>query len=671
MKKLIVTVLAAVSVACSAAAVLAACADAGGITDVTARFSDGEVVLEWKGGAAEVWRSDERDGTYTMVAEADGSYSSEDYSAYYVLKQTKGGEVVSQTEPYCYYDIFGENVRVYDENDDEEEIQSEIDEVYSRLVSSEFSLERSAFIFMPGEYPQVTAKIGYYTSFYGAGYSPEEVTLGGFYVPQRPDMNNCLTNFWRSAENFSVASDAQWSVSQATSLRRMNIAGDLSLDSGGYSSGGFLADSTVAGDINNSTQQQWFTRNSSFTEWTKTDINMVFSGVEGEIRGEWPSTRNTVLETTGSLREKPYIMFDERQGFGVFVPDLREDTKGVSWKGGTPGEFIPLTDFYIADADRDTADSLNAALAQGMHLLLTPGIYVLDEPLYIGLGETVVLGMGLATLQTAPSNTPGCVQIADVPGVCFGGVLLDAGSECEMLMRVGETVHANAGGKPVSLSDVFFRIGGGRFPDGKDGTLSPRTVSVDTALEINSDNVIGDNFWVWRADHTFGVGWQGEEISNYAKHGVVVNGDDVRCYGLMVEHFGEYQTLWNGENGFVCFYQSETPYDATDQSAWMNGASRGFASYKVADGVQTHTAYGIGVYFVCYSHNVQLDTAIEAPSNAGISIIHMAIANFQPSEDDSGRSLGINSVINGHGKSVLTGGAKQPFTSFIAGNYTE
>ena len=70
-------------------------------------------------------------------------------------------------------------------------------------------------------------------------------------------------------------------------------------------------------------------------------------------------------------------------------------------------------------------------------------------------------------------------------------------------------------------------------------------------------------------------------------------------------------------------------------------------------------------------HNVQLDTAIEAPSNAGISIIHMAIANFQPSEDDSGRSLGINSVINGHGKSVLTGGAKQPFTSFIAGNYTE
>lgn len=677
MKKFIVATLAAVSAACIAAA-LAACAPEGGpeggpegIKNFSQSFSDGRLVFEWEGDrAADVWRADSADGEYEKVATATNRWSTEDYTAWYVLKMNVGGEQFA-TEPYCYYNIFGDNVYVYDGQDSQQAIQRNIDEVYASLVSNEFSLERKAFIFMPGEYPEVTAKIGYYTSFYGAGFSPEEVTLGGFSVEQRPDMDSCLTNFWRSAENFSVTDDAQWSVSQATSLRRMNFGGNLSLDSGGYSSGGYIGDSVIAGNINNSTQQQWFTRNSQFTEWTKTDINMVFSGVEGKIRGEWPFVRNTVLETTETMREKPFITFDSRQGFGVFVPEMRYNSKGASWKedGGTKGYFISLEDFYIANAETDTAQTINDALAEGKHLLLTPGIYVLEEPLYISMGETVVLGMGLATLQTAPSNTEGCVQVGNVPGVSISGVLLDAGSQTDMLMRVGEDVHDNAGGDPVILSDLFFRIGGGRFPEG-DG-LAPRTVSVDTALEINSDNVIGDNFWVWRADHSYGVGWKGARVSNYGKHGVVVNGDNVRCYGLMVEHFGEYQTYWKGENGFVCFYQSETPYDPTDQQEWMDGDKYGYASYKVDESVNTHTAYGIGVYFVCNVYNVQLDNAIEVPEKSGITMIHMAIANFKPSNSPSGRTLGINSIINGCGKSVLTGGAKQPFTSFMDGKYTE
>lgn len=670
MKKIIIGALAIVAAACAAGA-LSACVGGRQISDFEASYSEGQLYLSWDGGRAEVWSADSPDGEYVKIADANGSFVTEDYSASYIIKKTRGGKVISQTEPYCYYNIFGENVRIYDENDAQADIQAEIDETYSQLVSNEFSLLRKAFVFMPGEYSDVTAKIGYYTSFYGAGYSPEDVTLGGFSVEQRPDMNNCLTNFWRSAENFSVTSDAQWSVSQATSLRRMNFGGNLTLDSGGYSSGGFLADSVVAGDINNSTQQQWFTRNSEFSQWTKTDINMVFSGVVGEIRGEWPSTRNTVLETTQKMREKPFIMFDEEQGFGVFVPELQTETKGVSWKGGTQGRFIPIEDFYIADANKDTAESINSALENGKHLLLTPGIYVLDQPIRVNIGGTVILGMGLATLQTAKTNTEGCMILSGLAGISVSGVLLDAGSECEMLMRVGEEEHSNPSGEPIYLSDVFFRIGGGRFPDGEDGALMPRTVSVDTALEINSDNVLGDNFWVWRADHSFGVGWTGDEVSNYGKHGVVVNGDNVMLYGLMVEHFGEYQTYWKGENGFVCFYQSETPYDAPDQQAWMNGDKMGYASYKVADDVQTHTAYGIGVYFVCYSFNIQLDTAIEAPENAGISITHMTIANFQPSEDGAGNKLGINSVINGRGKGVFTGGAKQPFTSFKGGVYDE
>jgi formate hydrogenlyase subunit 4 len=33
------------------------------------------------------------------------------------------------------------------------------------------------------------------------------------------------------------------------------------------------------------------------------------------------------------------------------------------------------------------------------------------------------------------------------------------------------------------------------------------------------------------------------------------------AYGLFVEHFQEFQTVWNGDRGAVYFYQSELPYD--------------------------------------------------------------------------------------------------------------
>ena len=70
---------------------------------------------------------------------------------------------------------------------------------------------------------------------------------------------SALVNFWRSAENLSVnpiapsyyggAAIDQWAVSQAAPLRRVHIRGALFLfpHQGGFSSGGFLADSLVGG----------------------------------------------------------------------------------------------------------------------------------------------------------------------------------------------------------------------------------------------------------------------------------------------------------------------------------------------------------------------------------------------------------------------------------------
>ena len=101
-------------------------------------------------------------------------------------------------------------------------------------------------------------------------------------------------------------------------------------------------------------------------------------------------------------------------------------------------------------------------------------------------------------------------------------------------------------------SDVFFRIGG------------PHVGKATLGLVVNSDNVIMDDIWSWRADHGVAgsVGWD----INTSDTGLVVNGDNVTATGLFVEHFQKYNVIWNGENGKTVFFQNELPYDAPNQA---------------------------------------------------------------------------------------------------------
>ncbi len=160
-----------------------------------------------------------------------------------------------------------------------------------------------------------------------------------------------------------------------------------------------------------------------------------------------------------------------------------------------------------------------------------------------------------------------------------------------MLLQVGKK-NGNHGSKksdpsnPTTLSDVYFRVGG------------PHIGKADVALEVNSDNVLIDHTWVWRADH--GVeGFSGDTErwnTNTGRNGVVVNGDNVTATGLFVEHFQQYNTVWNGERGATILYQNELPYDPPTQADWMHDGVEGWAGYKVGDGVTTHRLYGGGVY---------------------------------------------------------------------------
>ncbi len=387
---------------------------------------------------------------------------------------------------------FGPNVIIFDPSMSSSSIQTTINNIYNTQASNQFGSARYAFLFKPGTYNN-TVSVGYYTQALGLGTSPNAVTINGGVVSNAALPNgNATCNFWEGAENMAIIPSGgtnKWAVSQACPMRRVHIEGSLVLaDTGSqnWSSGGFLGDSLIDGNVNSSSQQQFLSRNNSWGSWSGSSWNMVFVG---DVNS--PSNSNvadTVINNTPSVREKPFLQIDGSGNYSVFVPSLRSSTSGTSWSGGTTaGTAIPISQFYIAQASTDTSATLNAALAAGKNLLLTPGVYNLTAPLQVNNANTVVLGLGLATLLA--QNGTVAMQVADVDGVTIAGILFDAGSTSSpILLQVGPTgSSASHATNPTLLADLFFRIGG--------AAVGKAVVS----LQINSNNVIGDDFWIWRA----------------------------------------------------------------------------------------------------------------------------------------------------------------------------
>jgi hypothetical protein len=424
----------------------------------------------------------------------------------------------------------------------------------------------------------------------------------------------------------------QWAVSQAVFFRRMHVLGNLVLhQKRGWASGGWISDSVIDGNVDSGSQQQWLSRNSEWKSWTGANWNMVFVGIDHPPAGEWPQPPFTTVATAPVVREKPFLQVDAQGRWSVRVPALRKDATGVTWHGGgTPGSNIPLSRFFIA-RPTDSAAAINAELAQGKDLLFTPGIYELSEPIRVTRANTVVLGLGFATLK--PVKGTAAMTTADADGIIVAGLLLDAGeTKSPVLMEVGPTgSKASHVRNPISLHDVFFRVGGAGV--GK----------ADVNLRVNANDTIIDHTWIWRADHGKGVGWD----QNLSANGLVVNGDRVTAYGLFVEHHQQYQVLWNGNAGRTYFYQSEIPYDPPTQAAFTSGAGvNGWASYKVADKVTTHEAWGLGVYSVFRHPDVKLTRAIEVPVKPGVRFHHMVTIAL----DDKGE---ITHVIDDMGEAAV------------------
>ena len=550
---------------------------------------------------------------------------------------------------------FGPNVKVFDPSMSTSDIRAAFDAVASQQLSNEFGTQRYAMLFLPGSYGSATdplnVQVGYYTEVAGLGASPNDVAVNGTIdsYNQCFGPGNCtaLTNFWRSVSNLTInvagksgcQSGEFWATSQAAPMRRVHVNGFATLmdycTGPSYASGGFIADSEFSGStVVNGSQQQYLVRNSNLDGWSNGVWNQVFAGVQGAPAQSFPNPPYTTLDANPESREKPFLYVDANNRFNVYVPAVQLNSAGTTWANGqTAGRSIPIKDFFIARPG-DSEQTINNALARGMNLIFTPGVYDIDRTIKVKRPDTVVLGLGLATLTAQDGAIP--MTVDDEDGVVISGLIFDAGPvNSPVLLQVG----SRHGGRkhdqldPTTLHDVFFRIGG------------PHIGKATTSLEVNSDGAILDDIWAWRADHGTGVGW----TSNTADTGLVVNGDDVIATGLFSEHFQRYDVVWNGDDGKTIMFQNEMPYDPPNQAAWRHDGVLGFAAYKVANSVRTHEAWGLGSYcFFNVDPTIHATRAFEVPVRPGVKlhdILDLSINN----------SGTIDHVVNDFGASTPPG----------------
>jgi len=574
---------------------------------------------------------------------------------------------------------FGPNVCVFNDTMSQSAIQADLNAIATQQVpvASQFDSDRYSVFFEPGTYGSAASplvfQVGYYTQVAGLGAQPSDTVVNGaidvFNNLCTAGTQNCNAddNFWRSLSNLDLNVDLPattpayappavdafgagcdnsaefWAASQAAPIRRVIINGSVVLQdycaNNNYASGGFIADSQVTGDLDFYGNQQYMVRNSSIGGangcpnglW-----NMVYSGVEGAPAPVFTGQcqQNTVLPSSPVTEEAPFLYTDASGKFNVFVPAARTNSAGTSWSGGSEaGKSLPLSSFFVANPGTSVA-AIDLALLAGKNLVLTPGVYNLSAPIVVSRPDTVVVGLGFATLVPQKGNA--AVVVLPNKGVKVSGLIVDAGPvNSPALVSVGVPLLPGSATDPDTIQDVFFRIGGAET------TTTSATVSL---LDNASDSII-DDVWAWRADHGNDVGW----TANKADTGLVVTGNNVTAYGLAVEHYQKSEVVWSGQGGTDVFFQNELPYDVPSQSVWNESSTfTGYPAFQVTNNVKTFKAYGVGSYVVFIDNNnspTNVTEAFQVPQAPGVQVNNVFGVYI-------GGNGGLNSIINGTGGPV-------------------
>jgi hypothetical protein len=576
---------------------------------------------------------------------------------------------------------FGPNVCVFTPAMTQAAIQADLNAISTQQVpvGAQFDSDRYAVFFEPGTYGSaanpLVFQVGYYTEVAGLGAQPSDTVVDGAIEV----FNNLCTagtqdcnsddNFWRSLSNLDLnvdlpstvpdyappaldafgagcANSAEfWSASQAAPIRRVIINGSVTFQdycaNNNFASGGFIADSQVTGDLNFNGNQQFITRNSTIGGANACPNglwNMVYSGVQGAPAPVFTGQcqQNTVLAASPVTEEEPFLYQDSSGKDRVFVPAVRTNSTGTSWSSGTEaGSSLPLSSFFIANPSTSVA-AIDIALALGKNLVLTPGVYNLSAPIVVSRPDTVVLGLGFATL--VPQHGSAAMLVLPNKGVKLSGLIFDAGPKnSPVLLSVGTPLPSGGSATdPDTIQDVFFRIGG----------AETTTTSATVSLLDNASNSIIDDVWAWRADHGNDVGW----TENTGDTGLIVTGNDVTAYGLAVEHYQKSEVVWSGQGGTDVFFQNELPYDPPTQADWNESSTfTGYPAFQVANNVKTFKGYGMGSYvvFIDTTATLNVTEAFQAPKAPGVQFND----TFGVWISGSG---GLDSIVNGTGGPVTS-----------------
>ncbi|CAJ1441080.1 unnamed protein product [Effrenium voratum] len=478
---------------------------------------------------------------------------------------------------------------------------------------------------------QLDIELPYYFGVYGLGALPSDTIAGpgssgkGLAVSRQPGGLPNTNTFWRTIENVHVPQKLNFFVSQAAPLRKVIVDGDLQLAEGGtdWTSGGALANSEIQGNIYPITQQQWYTRGTKMQPYSHPAGlgSYVAVGCVNQDGGAFaPSwdfrsghnkprqsghTGVTYTEAPEVFAEKPFIMMEEGK-YKLRIPEVLYGHSGPDWQTGSTVGFEQV----FVTQQSTTAQEINTKIAEGKHIVLTPAVYYLDEPIVVNHPNIVILGLGFATL--VPKQVPafvgrGVIEVGPVDGVRLAAVFVQAGPQAspdystavKALIRWGDakTPYVGSRSNPGFMYDVIARVGG---PDNS-------SVGVDTMLEVNNGWVITDNTWLWKADHCSFSSGALCIPQRYVNHCLVVNGENVHMYGLMAEHANEDIVVWNGEHGKTYFFQSEMKYTLgplSDPSGWQRVTHA--VSYRV--NAVNHIAVGVGIYCVVLAEDVDDDT---------------------------------------------------------------
>ncbi|EDV19038.1 uncharacterized protein TRIADDRAFT_62513 [Trichoplax adhaerens] len=493
--------------------------------------------------------------------------------------------------------------------------------------TTEWSESRYAILIAKGNYTMNGYfKLGYYTQVAGVSDNSDSVILS----PGINVLNNCvkafnadgsqnsrcyapggLDNFWRSLSDLkmNIANDPvlRFAVSQASPIRDINIEGsagilmcDWNTDIGcGYTSGGFI-DKMKASSIGFGSQQQFYISNSQSNQliagaWNILSNNNNVDSITGagdvNVQNRWPGYPFTKIDDTTMTRfQKPKLVKD-----------------GDQWHVQYDYKASPISDFIVVQLnqkeDRTKISSydvhnINNQLINKVGMIVMPGIYDLDDTLYIP-NNKIVLGIGLPSF-VCPPNTGKCM-ITESEGIRIAGLVfdspvassLDTNSDA-IILNIGEE-GSGISTNPVVLQDVYCRI----------AHIKPEQIasSAYSCVKVNADYTIGENLWLWRADHDAKFI---NVLANAAKapYGLIVHGNNVKMYGLFVEHFLNYQTVWFGKNGQVNFYQSEIPYYLPEGGITkcslpysdLVDETPACASLYITKSATGFTANGLGIY---------------------------------------------------------------------------